>query len=62
MTMVDDGPRFEFVCLTVTIDKLLREEDGGEEVAGMLLLLLLLLLQLVAAVRKVFEVFHKSCL
>lgn len=61
MTMVDDGPRFEFVCLTVTIDKLLREEDGGEEVAGMLLLLLLLL-QLVAAVRKVFEVFHKSCL
>lgn len=58
--MVDDGPRFEFVCLTVTIDKLLREEDGGEEVAGMLLLLLLL--QLVAAVRKVFEVFHKSCL
>lgn len=56
MTMVDDGPRFEFVCLTVTIDKLLRE--AGEEVAGMLLLLL----QLVAAVRKVFEVFHKSCL
>lgn len=33
----------------------------AEEVAGMLLLLLLLL-QLVAAVRKVFEVFHKSCL
>lgn len=27
--MVDDGPRFEFVCLTVTIDKLLREEDRG---------------------------------